>query len=91
MALIGGINPESPEENTFRGEWSPALPASTHQCRPMSEGDSFWFDGLGSGRPEIRFKGQCAIRTEMPRLVPVFCITQCETTHYLLTWKNLLL
>ena len=66
MALIGGINPESPEENTFRGEWSLALPASTHQCRPMSEGDSFWFDGFGSGRPEIRFKGQCAIRTETP-------------------------
>lgn len=27
----------------------------------------------------------------MQWLVPVFCIKQCETTHYLLTWKNVFL
>lgn len=66
MALIGGINPETPEENTLRGEGSLALRASMHQGRPISESDSFWFDGFGSGCTDIRFKGQCAISKETP-------------------------
>lgn len=45
-------------------------------------------DGLGSGRLALGLTGQWARRKEMPWLVPVFYIKQCETAHYLVTWKN---